>query len=50
MTDKPCKELAFPVLSPRGRRGFTKERDVKLSPAKDFQARLLHHKSALQQT
>jgi hypothetical protein len=42
MTDKLCEELAFPVLFPKGRFGYTVERDVKLSPVKYFNARLLH--------
>ena len=43
MTDKLCEELAFPVLFPKGRFGFTAERQIKLSPVKYFNARLLHH-------
>ena len=43
MTDKSCEELAFPVLFPMGRFGYTAERDIKLSPVKYFNARLLHY-------
>ena len=43
MTDKQCEELAFPVLFPKGRFGYTVEREVKLSPVKYFNARLLHY-------
>ena len=43
MTDKHCEELAFPVLFPKGRFGYTIERAVNLSPTKYFNARLLHY-------
>ena len=43
MTDKRCEELAFPSLFPKGRFGFTAERDIKLTPVKYFNARLLHY-------
>ena len=43
MTDKLCEELSFPVLFPKGRFGYTSERDIKLSPIKYFNARLLHY-------
>ena len=43
MTDKQCEELAFPVLFPKGKFGYTTDRDVKLSPVKYFNARLLHY-------
>ena len=42
MSDKQCEELAFPVLFPKGRCGYKVEREVKLSPVKYFNARLLH--------
>lgn len=42
MSDKQCEELAFPVLFPKGRFGYKVEREVKLSPVKYFNARLLH--------
>ena len=42
MTDKQCEELAFPVLFPKGRFGYTAQRDIKLTPVKYFNARLLH--------
>ena len=43
MNHKSREELAFPVLVPMGRFGYTAERDIKLSPAKYFNTRLLHY-------
>ena len=43
MTDKKCEQLAFPVLFPKGRFGYTDERNIKLSAVKYFNARLLHY-------
>ena len=43
MMAKQCEELAFPVLFPKGRYGCTTEREIKLTPTKYFNARLLHH-------
>ena len=43
MNDKLCEELAFPVLFPKGRFGYTAERQIKITPVKYFNARLLHH-------
>ena len=43
MMDKNCEELAFPVLFPKGQFGYTLEREMKLSPVKYFNARLLHY-------
>ncbi len=43
MTDTLCEELSFPALFPKGRFGYTSERDIKLSPIKYFNARLLHY-------
>ena len=43
MMDKQCEELAFPVLFPKGRYGYTTEREIKLTPTKYFNARLFHH-------
>ena len=43
MTDKHCEELAFPVLFPKGRFGYTIERALNLSPTQYFNARLLHY-------
>ena len=43
MMDKRCEELAFPVLFPKGRYVYTTEREIKLTPTKYFNARLLHH-------
>ena len=42
MMDKQCEELAFPVLFPTGQFGYTVQREIKLSPVKYFNARLLH--------
>ena len=38
MTDKQCEELAFPVLFPKGRYGYTAEREIMLLPVKYFNA------------
>ena len=43
MTDKLCEEMAFPILFPTGKFGFQVEGDVRLSPAKNFNARLLNY-------
>ena len=43
ITDKQCEELAFPTLFPMGRFGFTAQRDIKLTPVKYFNPRLLHY-------
>ena len=43
MMDTKCEELAFPVLFPKGQFGYTHEREIKLSPVKYFNARLLHY-------
>ena len=43
MTDKKCKELAFPVLFPKGRFGYIEDGKIKLSPVKYFNAKLLHY-------
>ena len=43
MNDKLCEELAFPVLFPKGRFGYAAERQIKITPVKYFNARLLHH-------
>ena len=43
MKDKRCEELAFPVLFPKGRYGYTTERNNRLTLTKYFNARLLHH-------
>ena len=43
MLDKHCKELQFPVLFPKGRYGYTTEREISISPTKYFNARLLHY-------
>lgn len=36
MLDKQCERLAFPVLFPKGRSGYTAERQVTISPLKYF--------------
>ena len=44
--DKQCEELhtvAFPVLFPKSKFGYTVDRNIKLSPVKYFNARLLHY-------
>ena len=43
MTDQKCEELAFPVLFPQGCFGYMEERNIKLSPVKYFNSRLLHY-------
>ena len=43
MKDEKCEELAFPVLFPKGRYGYTTERKIHLTQTKYFNARLLHH-------
>ena len=43
MTDKKCEELTFPTLFPKGRFGYMKERKIKLTPVKYFNARLIHY-------
>ena len=43
MTNKKCEQLAFPVLFPKGRFGYSDGRKVKLSPVKYFNAGLLHY-------
>ena len=34
MADKQCEELAFPVLFPKGKYGYTVNREITLSPVK----------------
>ena len=41
--NKQCEELPFPVLFPKGRFGYTADREIKLSPVKYFNTRLLHY-------
>ena len=43
MNDKLCEELAFPVLFPKGRFGYAAKRQIKITPVKYFNGRLLHH-------
>ena len=44
MLDKNCEELSFPHLLSKGKFGYQVERDVKLSPGKYFNQRLLNYK------
>ena len=44
LLDEKCEELAHPFLFPTGKFGYTVERDVKLSPVKYFNERLLNYK------
>ena len=43
LNDKFCEELAFPYLFPRDKFGYKFERDIKLSPSKYFNQRLLNY-------
>lgn len=44
MLDKQCEELAFPVLFPKVRYGYTVEWQVTISPVKYYSnATLLHY-------
>lgn len=42
IANKQCEELAFPVLFPKGKYGSSVNQEIKLSPVKYFNARLLH--------
>ena len=42
LNDSFCEELAFPYLFPNGKFGYKIEREIKLSPAKYFNQRLLN--------
>lgn len=44
LNDQYCEELSFPILFSLGEFGYKVERDVKLSPVKYFNQRLLHYK------
>ena len=44
LMDEKCEELAHPHLFPTGKFGYKVERDVKLSPVKYFNQRLLNYK------
>ena len=44
LMDDYCEELAHPNLFPTGKFGFKVDRDVKLSPVKYFNQRLLNYK------
>ena len=41
MTDKQCEELAFPVLFPKGRYGYTTEREIKLYQLSTFDSYII---------
>lgn len=41
MTDKQCEELAFPVLFPKGRYGYTTERAIKLYQLSTFDSYII---------
>ena len=43
LSDKYCEELAFPYMLPRGRFGFSREREIPLSASKYFNQRLLDY-------
>ena len=43
LNDEFCEELAFQYLFPRGKFGYKIERDIKLSPIKCFNQRLLNY-------
>ena len=43
LNDEFCEELAFRYLFPRGKFGYKIERDIKLSPIKCFNQRLLNY-------
>lgn len=43
INDDHCEELAHPYLFPTGKFGFKAEREVKLSPSKYFNQRLLNY-------
>ena len=43
IADKRCEELAFRVLFPKGKYGYSVNRGIKLSPVKYFNARHSHH-------
>ena len=44
LLDEKCEELAHPFLFPTGKFGYKVERDIKLSPVKYFNQRLLNYK------
>lgn len=44
LTDEFCEELAHPCLFPTGKFGYKVERDIKLSPVKYFNQRLLNYR------
>ena len=50
LNDKFCEELAFPYLFPAGKFGYRVKKDVKLSPVKYFNQRLLHTVKSLLQS
>ena len=40
IADKQCEELAFPILFPKGKYGYSVNREINLSPVKYFNAKL----------
>ena len=46
LSDNYCEELSHPYLFPTGKFGYKVERDVKLSPSKYFNQRLLNYKQS----
>ena len=47
ISDENCEALAFPYLFPTGKFGYNIQRDVKLSPVRYFNHRLLNYTQVL---
>ena len=43
LTDENCEELSFPHLFPSGKFGYKTDRNIKLTPARYFNQRLLNY-------
>ena len=43
LTDENCEELSFPHLFPSGKVGYKTDRNIKLTPARYFNRRLLNY-------
>ena len=43
LTDKYCEELAHPYLFPAGKFGYQVQREIRLTPVKYFNQRLLNY-------
>ena len=43
LTDNSCEELAHPYLFPTGKFGYKVQRDIKLTPSRYFNQRLLNY-------